>query len=233
MSEIPTPIPSARSVRLLERITHTYIAIALPGLILLISIRLIMTPLFLQLEYTRPGFPDDYFGFTISDRLAYAPYAVDYLLNDAGIAYLGDLRFPDGKPMYNARELKHMRDVKTVTRVAYLIALIGGVIAGSAALYLWRSDRTTLWMTLFHGSMLTLAVIVAVVVVAVINWDFFFTGFHSIFFASGTWRFEYSDTLIRLFPEQFWFDTALTIGVLTSLSALFILILAWHNNRKT
>jgi integral membrane protein (TIGR01906 family) len=63
------------------------------------------------------------------------------------------------------------------------------------------------------------------VIIAALSWDTFFTSFHSIFFASGTWQFEYSDTLIRLFPEQFWFDAAVTIGALTILGAsLFWLI---------
>jgi uncharacterized membrane protein len=47
-----------------------------------------------------------------------------------------------------------------------------------------------------------------------------------MFFAQGTWQFLYSDTLIRMFPEQFWFDAALVIGTLTSLGAIVILILS-------
>ena len=37
----------------------------------------------------------------------------------------------------------------------------------------------------------------------------FFAGFHSIFFEGDSWLFEYSDTLIRLFPLRFWQDTFL------------------------
>jgi uncharacterized membrane protein len=43
-----------------------------------------------------------------------------------------------------------------------------------------------------------------------------FVAFHQVFFAAGTWTFEYSDTLIRLFPNRFWFDAALTIAGLTT-----------------
>jgi hypothetical protein len=59
-----------------------------------------------------PGFPADRYGFTTADRLYWADIAVDYLVNTAGIEFLADLRFEDGSPVYNERELKHMVDVK-------------------------------------------------------------------------------------------------------------------------
>lgn len=37
---------------------------------------------------------------------------MNYLTNDEGIEFLGDLKFPDGSPVYNERELHHMVDVK-------------------------------------------------------------------------------------------------------------------------
>jgi hypothetical protein len=37
--------------------------------------------------------------------------------------------------------------------------------------------------------------------------------------------FLYEDTLIRLFPEQFWFDAALFIGALTVIGAVVTLFL--------
>lgn len=74
------------------------------------------------------------------------------------------------------------------------------------------------------GALLTLGIVAAIIVVALVNWDFFFTGFHKLFFEGGTWYFLYSDTLIRLFPEQFWFDAALTIGAVTVAGAVTTLV---------
>lgn len=204
-------------------ILRTYITVALPFLLALISIRFVMTPLYLQFEYNRAEFPEDFYGFSREDRLNYAPYALEYLLNGDDINFLGDLRFPDGSSMYNARELHHMRDVKVVTQYAYLAATLGGVAAIVTALYLYRKNPALLRRALFSGAIFTLGIIATIIVIAIINWDFFFTAFHNLFFTSGTWRFEYSDTLIRLFPEQFWFDAALTIGTLTVLGAVIIL----------
>jgi integral membrane protein (TIGR01906 family) len=47
-----------------------------------------------------------------------------------------------------------------------------------------------------------------------------FTLFHGLFFKGDTWLFLYSDTLIRLFPMQFWQDAFLWAGVISVGGAL-------------
>jgi uncharacterized membrane protein len=42
-----------------------------------------------------------------------------------------------------------------------------------------------------------------------VSWNFVFTQFHEILFPPDTWTFYYTDSLIRLFPEKFWFDFGL------------------------
>jgi integral membrane protein (TIGR01906 family) len=217
---------------LLARVAQGAIMISFPLLLVLIAVRLVMTPLFLQVEYNRPGFPADPYGFNRQDRLQYAPYALDYLLNGAGIEYLGDLRFADGTPLYNENELHHMYDVKQVTQVAFAAAVIGGLIALAAAGYLWRRGRDELRRALFFGALFTLAIVAAIIILAVFNWEFFFVTFHQLFFQSGTWYFPTSDTLIRLFPEQFWFDAAIAIGSMTVLVALLVFGITWRLGRS-
>lgn len=198
-----------------------FVTIALPVLFIMVNVRLVMSPAFLSFEYNRPDFPVDFYGFTQQDRLHYAPYAIDYLLNGEDITFLGDLQFEDGTSLFNARELRHMRDVKTLTQIAYLTAIVVGVLAIGAGYLLWRRGR--LYTALFRGALVTLALIVAVVLAAILSWDVFFTGFHTLFFESDTWYFAYSDTLIRLFPEQFWFDAALLIGGLAVVEAMIVI----------
>jgi integral membrane protein (TIGR01906 family) len=197
------------------------LTIALPAFLALTSVRLVMSVVFLQVEYHRPGFPDDPFGFTRADRLHYAPYAVRYLLNDADIGYLGDLRL-DGEPLFTERELRHMQDVKVVTRAALGVhAVLAFVLGGTVLALAWRPEtRHTLRRALFDGGVLTIGLVVLLVVLILASWDTFFTDFHRIFFEGDSWQFSTSDALIRLFPEQFWFDTAITIGLLTVTGAL-------------
>jgi integral membrane protein (TIGR01906 family) len=215
----------------LARLAQAYLVVVFPVLLVLIAARLVMTPVFVQFEYYRADFPPDPYGFTREDRLAYAPSALDYLLNGAGIEYLADLKFSNGESLYQADELRHMRDVKSLTQIAFGAAIAGGVAALVCLAYLRRRARGELHRTLFFGSALTLGVIAAIVVLALVDWEFFFVGFHRLFFAGGTWYFPTSDTLIRLFPEQFWFDAALTIGGMTVVTALVVFFVTWRAMR--
>lgn len=222
-------VPTRKSA--LVTVARVYLILIFPVLLVLISARLVMSEVFLQFEYNRPGFPEDYYGMTREQRLHYAPFAVAYLLNGEGIDFLANLKFPDGEPLFNARELRHMQDVKTVTQIAFAVAVVSGLLALASAVYLYSRSRTALRKSLFQGGILTLAIVAAIIIVAILNWNYFFTLFHTLFFESGTWYFLYSDSLIRLFPEQFWFDAALTIGAFTVLGALVTLLAVWIAGR--
>jgi uncharacterized membrane protein len=66
-----------------------------------------------------------------------------------------------------------------------------------------------------------------------ISFGVFFVGFHEIFFPPGTWTFFYSDTLIRLFPERFWRDAFLTVGILSVFGGLALaLLFGWERNAR-
>jgi integral membrane protein (TIGR01906 family) len=229
MTTPETPREPARSGGRFAPIAAALITALIPLLLVLISVRLVMTPQFLAFEYNRPDFPVDIYGFTREDRLYFAPFAVDYLLNDAGIEYLGDLTFDDGRPLFNARELGHMVDVKMLTRAALTVLTVALPVALVLGVLLARQPqhRPRLGVALMTGGSIALLLMVTVAGLALVAWDTFFTGFHQAFFADGTWIFDYSDTLIRLFPERFWFDAALTIGVLTAVGALICIAAGW------
>jgi integral membrane protein (TIGR01906 family) len=215
------------SAGVVATVLRLVLTILLPVLLVLGSVRLMMTPLWVQIEYNRPGFPEDVFGFTTEERLTYAPLAIEYLVNDAGIDFLGDAQSLDGRMLYTERELEHMYDVKVVTQVAFQVLLVAAVVAVLVGGILLNrpQTRTHFWRAVRDAGLITLGAIAAIVIGAVLAWNAFFTAFHNLFFAEGTWQFLYSDTLIRLFPEQFWFDTAIVIGVLTGIGALVFVVI--------
>src|SRR5215510_10778817 len=111
------------------------VAMLVPLALIGLGLRVLLTPLFLKIEYNMPYFPPDEYGFTKSDRLKWAPYALDYLVNSADISYLGDLKFEDASPLYNERELGHMEDVKRVTKGALNVWYV--VLAVLLGLGIW------------------------------------------------------------------------------------------------
>jgi integral membrane protein (TIGR01906 family) len=198
------------------------VAILVPLALIGFAIRVLLSPLYYTIEYNMPYFPPDDYGFTKADRLQWAPYAVNYLTNGADISYLGDLKFDDGTPLYNERELSHMADVKRVTKGAlnawYVSLALLAALGVWARLGQWGQDYR---LGLMRGGwlMVGLAVVIGVIVVVGIAvnpnifWNFF-AGFHSLFFTGDSWLFQFSDTLIRLFPIRFWQDAFLFAAII-------------------
>ena len=161
------------------------------------------------MEYNRPGFPGDGYGFSTDDRMTYGSYAVDYLSNWAGPRYLGELVDRSGDKLFKDGEVSHMADVKLVILSAFGAGVLLILLSLIAMIYLRRRSTGGVRRGLFAGSIVTLVIIIGLGVLAVLGWEQFFTEFHRVFFANGTWTFSLQDTLIRLFPGQFWVDAGI------------------------
>src|SRR5512133_78207 len=110
------------------------------------ALRILLTPIYFNTEYRMPYFPADEYGMTQQERLQWAPYAVEYLVNGADISYLGDLKFDDGTPLYNERELSHMEDVKGVVLGALGAWTISLIILTVLAIFASRGKWVTDYM---------------------------------------------------------------------------------------
>ena len=199
------------------------VSLLTPVVLVLAPVRLLFIPAFLSFEYSTPNFPIDTYGFTKEDRLYWSNIARDYLINQEGIHFLGDLRFADGTPVYNQRELKHMIDVKVVLQQALLVGYLSLGVVILLGVWAWRSG----WMRLYRrglsrGGFITAVMIFVIIVLVLASFGIFFVAFHQVFFESGTWIFNYSDTLIRLFPERFWRDIFIYMGLLSLASGVLI-----------
>ncbi len=199
------------------------VSILVPVFLILTSVRILLTPLFVQFEYRTPNFPADPYGFSREDRLFWSLIALDYLLNDEGISFLGDLKFEDGSAVYNGRELRHMEDVKNVLQSALIVwyISIGAILLLGVWAY-WGGWWQEYKKGLSRGGWITVALVGITMVAVLIAFSVFFVFFHGIFFDAGTWVFRFSDTLIRLFPERFWRDTFIAIGLLSLAGGLVL-----------
>jgi integral membrane protein (TIGR01906 family) len=212
-----------------QRVLGWLVAILVPLALLLTSARLLLTPAFVAVEYRMPGFPEDPYGLTQEQRLEYAPIALEFLLNDEGIDFLADLRFADGSPLFEERELSHMVDVKTLTQK--LLAVWYGllVLLLGVGVWAWRVD----WLPAFRrmlsrGGQFTAGLILLLLLYVALNFQKLFVAFHRIFFEGDTWLFSFSDTLIRLFPMRFWQDVFIFLGLVTLLGAGLL----WWQGRR-
>ncbi|MGX5360235.1 TIGR01906 family membrane protein [Kocuria sp. KH4] len=209
------------------RLQQVFLALLLPPVLLAAAVRAVATPLFLWAEYHRPGFPADRYGFSTGERTVYGSYGLDYVLNWAPPEFLGDLVGPGGDRLFLASEVAHMTDVKIVLQSALAAVAVLAVLGLVSALYLRAKAPGAASGALFFGSWLTVVLLVLLAVAAVLGWQQFFALFHSVFFAEGSWTFRVSDTLIRLYPTQFWMDAAIAVGALTLLGALAVMAATW------
>lgn len=225
-----------KSKRGASRFLTVLIAIFTPVLFLVAAIRLVGTPFFLWATYRRPGFPDDPQGFGLEERMLYGSYGMDFLFNLANYRYLGDLTDPNGDPLFTSsgadlNEVSHMVDVKEVVWLAMLVGIGLLLLTVIFALMLrsWRPGSFA--RGVFAGAWAMIAVLIALAVLAIIDWRMFFTEFHNLFF-DGNWAFPEDYTLIRLYPNQFWIDAGIWLGALVLLFSVVALLITWPTKRR-
>jgi integral membrane protein (TIGR01906 family) len=137
----------------------------------------------------------------------------------------------DGAPVLNEREREHMRDVRGVFAQFYLVA------AGAAAVLVLlrllartREARARFWRRLRRTGLAIAAGTVVVGLLGVVFFDTAFEIFHGTFFPAGTYLFDPStERLVQLFPQQFWVETTIAVGVVLIGLAL---ALAWLAGRR-
>jgi integral membrane protein (TIGR01906 family) len=198
-------------------ILSSLVTLLVPIMLIGLGLRALLMPLFLPVEYNMPYFPPDEFGFTKEDRLHWAPYLWNYAINNANISYLSDLKFDDGKPVFNERELSHMDDVKRVVQGSLKVWYASLILLALLGVWAWLEGWGQAYrLGLMRGGWLMVILAITIGVIALIgisvNPDIFFSffaGFHHLFFEGDSWLFLFSDTLIRLFPIRFWQDAFL------------------------
>jgi integral membrane protein (TIGR01906 family) len=213
-------------------VLQVILAILAPLVILIAIIRLVASPVFLWFEYHRPGFPADQFGMDTEQRMTLGSYGLDYLFNLAPPAYLGNLRFDNGNPVFTEAEVSHMVDVKQVMMGTMIGGLIAAVLCIIIMVLLYRMRKGAIARSLFAGAVWFTIAMLIIAVVALVGWEAFFTGFHQMFFADGTWTFLTTDSLIRLYPGQFWMDAAIWVVGLTLLVMVIILVVTAPTGRR-
>ncbi|MEM9776033.1 MAG: TIGR01906 family membrane protein [Chloroflexota bacterium] len=197
------------------------VILAFPFLLGFGTVRAIIASNYPAFEY--PRITSDLYGWSDEVRLELAEATLDYIQRpepaEEVIFLLEDLRLPEdpSAPLYNEREIGHMLDVKNLFDAIgrILWALIVIVPLGLVALYFL--DTSQLYDTVRLGGWSTIIVLAGIAIFILVGWSLFFTTFHELLFPPGTWTFYLTDSLIRLFPEKFWFDVGVIISVGTLL----------------
>ena len=134
------------------------------------------------------------------------------------------------RELYDSREVIHMRDVKelasTVYRVQegafvylFLFATLGFFVLGND--FAWRLRRL-----LLQGSILTVSLVVLVGLASLVVFGPLFVLFHQLSFSNDLWQLDpRTSSLVAMFPQGFWLDATLLIGIASIVEAGVVVVL--------
>ena len=133
------------------------------------------------------------------------------------------------RDLFNDREVSHMKDVKQLVRGVYVLALASALYLAAMVVTGFALRRgqfvADLAKCLAWGGGLTLVLLVVFGLVALVGFDSVFLKFHQLSFANDFWRLDpRTDYLVRIFPQDFWFDATLWVAVRAISGALVLTV---------
>jgi integral membrane protein (TIGR01906 family) len=137
-------------------------------------------------------------------------------------------------PVLTVAERAHLRDVRNVFTGFWLVVLAAvAVLAVGFRRARQPTARAAAWRSVRNGAR-ALAVLIAVAgAFAVVAFDVAFEVFHRLFFSAGSYTFDPAhDRLVQLFPERFWSEIAIAVGVVVIVIAVATVWLAGRRARR-
>ena len=193
------------------------------------SILAFLNPVFVRFEQDRTGVAQ-LTGYSAADLDRVA----SRLLGDL-VFWQGDFDVPvGGRQVLSPAEVGHMRDVRGV--FAGFFALVAAALLVLVVAFLrtcGTEARAAAWRAVGGGAR-GLAIAIAVVSAFVMfAFDAAFEVFHRLFFAAGSYTFDpRTDKLVQLFPEAFWSETAVFVGVVALLASIGTWLVARARARR-
>jgi integral membrane protein (TIGR01906 family) len=140
----------------------------------------------------------------------------------------------DGTPVLNENERGHMRDVRGVFAAFALVAAISAAVL--VVLFVaarGREARARFWGRLERTGIVIVVVTLVGGVAGILLFDQAFILFHEVFFPGGNYLFDpRTDRLVQLFPQQFWVDSTIGVGVVVIAIAVLVALVARHRRSR-
>lgn len=130
---------------------------------------------------------------------------------------------------FNEKERKHLLDVNSlIIKLRYFIYALAAILLSILVYFIAGKDYDGIKTALLFGSILAIAVMAFFIVFMLFDFTTLFVKFHLISFSNDLWQLNpASDKLIVMFPEGFFFDSAinLIISSFITIIAIFVIVL--------
>ncbi|ACZ62350.1 TIGR01906 family membrane protein [Dehalococcoides mccartyi] len=163
-------------------------------------------------------------GFTPAQLKTAASALIGYFNNSEEYINLHLEKDGADVQVFNEREMLHLKDVKGLVRLNYLILGICLVLCGGFFLYLYLKKQPDFGkeggMALIQGGIFSLMLLGGIGLIALLDFQSFFTRLHLLGFSNDFWLLDPTkDYLIMFFPKGFWADSAVMLGILAGVLA--------------
>lgn len=193
--------------------------ISIPVFLFLLNLYFLVTKEFVTLLYNT--IPESY-RFTKDERILYSGLIIDYLKFNADISTIENLE-DDNTKIFTQKEITHLKDVRLLLLNALKTHLLSAVGIVSSTFILKR-ERIPIRKYFMVGGLITILVIFIVNLFTLLDFNLLFIYFHQVFFIEGSYTFLQSDTLIQLFPLEFWINSTFIFITLTVFKVVMLVL---------
>ena len=194
--------------------------IALPVALITTTVRVVVNePRLYEYAADRYDTPE-VTGIARSELLSASGELRDYFNNDEEEIFVRVEK--DGQPirLFSERETAHLRDVKNLMQGSFRVQEMSVVfvLVYVVGVFIWAKEGSlrVLAKQLLISGALSLALVGLVGVAVAVGFDQTFEQFHVIAFDNDLWLLDPKrDHLIQMFPEAFWRDVIVAVGVAT------------------
>jgi len=184
----------------------------------------LFSPVWIRLEFQWRERVDAY-GWSQGEKLSLATKTVE-AISENRVEELESLIL-EGNPVYNARELVHLEDVARWYKrleIVFVLVLIMTLLTLLVGVKQRKFNKLKHFLRM--GGLIGLGLMGLTGSLVILAWERVFEWFHLSLFEEGTYLFYETDSLIRLFPEVFWIDSAMVIIGLATLSYMTMILFA-------
>ena len=141
------------------------------------------------------------------------------------------------RQVFNDKEITHMKDVAILYQNAMFVRNSALLVILVSIIIVYKSKIKDFWLLLAHTynqiSLVFTLFVSTILMIALIDFTWFWTNFHHVFFNNDLWLLNpKTDILIMMVPEQFFFD--LTFRIIIGFISVFVLsnIFAYYQYHK-
>lgn len=184
-----------------------------------ISVRIAFNEWIIDYIYAQKDFPKDKWGLPESFRKKLAKIGLKAVLSDKGFEEFRKATLPNGRPAFTKKEIDHMKDVKDFLKKFFPFVYLVGFL-WLLGLFISRSPSY-----LILSGIVGISTLGILALLTFTNYNKAFELFHIITFDPYSWKFRYTDTLLRIYPMKFWYEATKLVAIIAFTINFFTLIL--------